>query len=93
MKVLQACKRLSDLNLSDCDLSETALVEMTTHLKESKVLTNHNFSLNQIGGTAEEIMFPEKKQENKLATDNFIENMVTLISTNEKLFHLNLEGM
>ena len=84
---------MSDLNLSDCNLSAAALFELTNQLKESKSLTNLNFSLNQIGGTAEEIIFPEKKQENKLATDNFIGNMITLISTNDRLFHLNLEGM
>ena len=76
VKVVTSCKILSELNLSDCELTGATLVEVTSLLKENKALTNLNLSLNLIGGSFDEALNSEKKEENKLIMENFIENMI-----------------
>ena len=84
---------MNELNLSDCNLSATILVEITELLKENKSISRLDFSLNQIAGGADEVLNKEKGEENKLAVDNFLENMIFLINSNHKLFRINLEAM
>ena len=74
--VVTSCKILSELNFSDCELPGATLVEITSLLKENKALTNLNLSLNSIGGSFDEALNSEKKEENKLIMENFIENMI-----------------
>ena len=82
--VVMQCTSLVDINLSDCSLTASTLVAISEVLKTNKKLVAINFSLNSIGCTS---------KDNQAYVAQFVENMETLIRANDKLFHLNLEGM
>ena len=82
------------------------LFNISESLKESKKISNINFSLNQIGGMTKEnqpdvatvagekmTWWREAELKNKECVQKFVENIESIIRTNTQLFHLNLEGM